>query len=304
MEKDQYIKGFRLFILIALIISLIINVMMFSKIKNVEEEIRYLTENQTMLSNSVNSQSGMIQQELDQFIEEQSWISPVTMETDKKQLANGSTDITFAWQLKVFHKDSEVMFHYKYGKTEEFIEIPANEETEGMFQVQVPVEMELKPEWQVNVHASSGNSHSLKEISKQEMESLEEENQISYFVSVSHDGLVKQSRQQSEHLGYLGTNSYGSLFSDVNFNEDDVRVHVYYHNVSNQDNIVEKVTLLKYQEDSLLEEKQFTLRGEEMRDRPFDLKPFKKYDNMRLVIKVEYTDGTIFEKQVYPNEVK
>ncbi|QGH33721.1 hypothetical protein GI584_06685 [Gracilibacillus salitolerans] len=308
MEKDRYIKGFRLFILIALIISLFLNVMMFSKINKVEDDILILTDNQSMLSNNVNSQSGMIRQELDQFIEQQSWISPITMETDEKQLANGSMDVIFSWQLKEFHQDAEVMFHYKYGEANEFTEIPANEETEGMFQVQIPVEMELKPEWQVSVHESSGNSNSSSqvEVSEQSKESVKEDpgNHISFFVSVSHDGMVKHSEKQSEHLDYLGTNNYGSLFSDVNLNEDEVRLHVYYHNVANQENIVEEVNLFKYQNDTLIEEEQFTLRNVDMRDRPFDIDPFEQYDNMRLVIEVEYTDGTVFEKQVYSNEVE
>ncbi|SFL57640.1 hypothetical protein SAMN04487943_102290 [Gracilibacillus orientalis] len=309
MEKERYIKGFQLFILIVLIVSLFMNIMMFSNMKNVEEDIRILTDNQRMLSNNVNNQSDIIRQELDDFIKEQSWISPITMETDKKQVEeNGSTDATFSWQLKDFHQDAEVMFHYKYGGTDEFTEIPANEESEGMFQVHVPVEMGLKPEWQVSVSESSGNSNSSSqvEVSEQAMESVKEdpENQINYFVSVSHDGQVKQSAQQSEHLDYLAPRSYGSLFSNVNFNNDDVRVHFYYYNVSNQENIVEKVTLLKYQEDSLLEEEQFTLRDEETKNRPYDLEPFEQYDNMRLVTEVEYTDGTVYEKQVYPNEVK
>ncbi len=282
--------------------------MVISKIKNMNEDIRFLTDNQSMLSNNVNSQSGVIRQELEHFIEEQSWISPITMETNEKQLANGSTDVTFSWQLKEFYQDAKVMFHYKYGEANEFTEIPANEEETGMFQVQIPVEMEQKPEWKVSISESSVSSHSSSqvEVSGQTTESVKKEpkNQISYFVSVSHEGLIKQSEQQSEHVDYIGTNNYGSLLTEVHFNEDQVRLHVYYHDVANQGNVVEEVNLLKYQNDTLMEEEQLTLQDEGMRDRPFDLEPFEQYDNMRLVIEVEYTDGTVFDKQVYPNEVE
>jgi hypothetical protein len=308
VEKEQSIKGFWLFILIALAVSMVINVMVISKITSMEEDIRFLTDNQSMISNNVNSQSDVIRQELEHFIEEQSWISPITMETNEKQLANGSTDVTFSWQLKEFHQDAKVMFHYKYGEANEFTEIPANEEETGMFQVQIPVEMDLKPEWKVSISESkvSSQSSSQVEVSGQTTESVknEPENQINYFVSVFHDGVIKQSEQQSEHVDYLGANKYGSLHTDVHFNEGKVRLHVYYHNIANQENIVEEVNLLKYQNDTLMEEEQLTLQDEGMRDRPFDLEPFEQYDNMRLVIEVEYTDGTVFDKQVYPNEVE
>lgn len=69
---------------------------------------------------------------MNQFKEEQSWISRIAMIFDPREAEDGEATATFEWQVKELQINSEVTFNYVYGDGEDFIALPAKELQNGL----------------------------------------------------------------------------------------------------------------------------------------------------------------------------
>jgi len=304
MDILKYSKYFKIFVVLALITSLGMKVAMVSRLNQIESQVTSISNTQHNILSNVDGQTSHIQSVLNDMKEEQSWISSINMDVNPTNLEEGQLEVTFEWQVKELHSDSEVIFNYVYGDSKEYIEIPAEEIQQGLFQVKIPVEVEMEPQWEIGM--ISGPSNGERELSKQEIEkSLDEEEReriLTYFVSVSHDETVKSGELHSENLGYYGTNYYGIIQTDIHLN-DSLSVMLAYHQVTESSPIVEEAYLLKYNNGSLVgeeeikSEKQHNLHDD--RFGMFHLDGVEDYDDMQLVIKVVYRNGSVFEKEVY-----
>jgi hypothetical protein len=299
LNSDKYKKLFRIFVTAALLISLIMNFTLLSKIDQLENEVNNVSQNQHHIISNVDSQTNQIHHALNEFKREQSWISTVIMDINTNNLKAGKAEAIFDWQVKELHNDSEVMFNYAYGESEDFKSIPAKELQKGIFQVNLPIEFELEPEWQVGVITSSN----IQEESKIEEESAFNQNNLKYFVSVNYDDMVKSSEIYTEHLGHFGSNVYGFLQTDLHFHDDMMSVTLMNHRVHDSSNVLEEAYLLKYEgksfigEEELLFDEQLSPPDELLRH--FQLDRVKQYENMNLILKVVYSNGDTFEKEVY-----
>lgn len=298
MNNNNYLKYFRIFIAIALVVSLIMNFNLFSRLDRVEHQLDSLSHNQHNILSDVNSQGSHVQNIMNEFLAEQSWISRINMEFDQKD-AEGAA--TFEWQVKELQSNSEVTFNYVYGPGEDFITLPAKEIQQGFFQVKIPIKVEVEPLWEVGVITITDSS--MEEESKQKfeerMDERDQQHRLKYFVSVKYDDMVKSSEIHTEHLGHFGTSKYGMIRSDIHIHQNNISLTLYNEFMMEPSDHVVKAYLVKYKGDKLIEEEEMESLGpEEEWPRHFHVNQIEKYENMRLVIKVEYSNGEIFEKEV------
>ncbi|MUK88946.1 hypothetical protein GMD78_11125 [Ornithinibacillus sp. L9] len=302
INRKNYIKNFMIFVSMTLGISLIVNVTLLFKINDIENQVNDIFHMQHTINGNVNNQSSNIQNVVNDFKEEQRLISRAIMEINTNDSTGGTVEGSFEWQVKELHSDSEVLFHYTYGEREDYTAIPADEIEQGLFQVTIPLEIDLVPQWEVALIRHSAHAH--EEISIQEMEArkAEEQETLKYYVTVSHEDTIHSGEVQTEYLGAFGANYYGTIQTDLDMDDEDIDVHLVHHNMGDLSLIVEEAYLLMYEEDTLIGEEEIELQNKNSSDamtRFFHLKKVEPFESMRLVIKVVYSNGETFEDEVY-----
>lgn len=305
LESDKYIKFFRLFVAIALGSSLVMNFTLLSRLDQLENQVHSVSNNQHNIISNVNGQTSHIQSVLNDIKEEQSWLSTITMDLNTQELKDGLAEATFEWQVKELQNDSEVIFNYAYGDNEDYTAIPAKELQHGLFQVKVPIKFKIEPLWEVGLITT--NSNNQQEMSKQEMEEKmaeeQRQNPLKYFVSVSYDDMVKSGNIQTEHLGHVGMNDYGIIQTDIHMDDENFDVTLIHNNLNNSSIVIEEVYLLKYEDKKFVEKVE--LESDDQNNPSdqdvhfFYLNQIKQYEDARLVIKVVYSNGETFKKEVY-----
>ncbi|SET64358.1 hypothetical protein SAMN05216389_11844 [Oceanobacillus limi] len=302
MDQNKYIKFFRIFVVVALVISLLTNFGLLTKLDELENQVQTLGHVQEDILRNVNDQTNRIQSEINDMREEQSWISKIEMEVDEEKMTGGQSEAAFNWQVKEMPRDGEVIFNYSLGEDEdeEFISVPAEELEQGVFRAQVPFDIELEPMW--NNTILNSNTNSLEEMSKREYEERRNQHTIQYFVSVSSDESLKSSDIHTEDLGHFGSRQYGSIQTDIDLYEDMVNITLFQHKVNESSVEVDEAYLLKYEDETLVEEEEMVVTDEHESDpmtRLFHLNEIEASEEMQLVIRVVYSNGDEFERVVF-----
>ncbi|ADU32093.1 hypothetical protein [Evansella cellulosilytica] len=297
-------RNWRIFIAAALAASLFMNILLFSKLERMEQEISHVVSYQHSIRSSVDDQADHIYSVMNQMQEDQSWLTPVSMDIDTTHMQSGQAAVKFEWQIKELPTDAHVVFNYALGSSETFTEVAVEEIKNGLFQVSIPFEANLKPDWYVTTHFSDGNSSaSYDEVVDEHIDA--KENEISYFVSMIDNGIVKSGTMDVTNIGYLGSSYYGFLYTDINRNNDDL-----YVNIQNDDygavHSLERVYVLKYKDGELIEEEalQTDVHQEGYEHSPTYLyteEPLIVGSNSRFVLKAVYSNGETFEKEIHPN---
>ncbi|WLD93999.1 hypothetical protein [Alkalihalobacillus sp. AL-G] len=300
MHSDKYLKIFRIFVALALVISLVLNFTFLSRLNQLEHQVNTVFNNQHNIISDVNGQTSHIQNVLNDIKEEQSWISGIDLDVNTNDFEDGQAEATFEWQVKELQNDSEVVFNYAYGDdSEEYTTLPAKELQQGLFQVKVPFEVDVEPLWEVSLETPDSNTK--QEMTKKEMEE-HHQNILKYYVSVSYDDMVKSGEIHTEPLGHLGTKDYGIVQTDIYMHKENVSIALISHNV-NDSIVVEEAYLMMYKGETLIGEKEIESDDEnnppDQSVRLFNLNQVDRYEDMRLVIKVVYTNGETFKKEVY-----
>lgn len=300
-NNNNYLNYFRMFIVIALAASVVMNFNLISKLDHLEMQLNNVFNNQHNIISNVNSQANQVQNIMDEFKAEQSWISRINMDFDPSKVREGQAEATFEWQVKELQSNSEVTFNYVYGEGEDYITLPAKELQNGLFQVKVPIEVKLEPSWRVGVITSSNNEEMSKQVIEEAMMKQERESRIKYFVSVSYDDLVKSGEIQEEHFGHIGSSYYGVLHGDVILEDKNFSINLFNEYMMEPTITLEKVYLLKYEGNKLIGEEELTLQPGPPEEWPrhFHINQVEKNDTMRLSLNVVYSNGDTFEKEVY-----
>ncbi|WP_261133943.1 hypothetical protein [Bacillus sp. Marseille-Q3570] len=301
MEREKQIKLFRVFVTVALVVSLIMNFTLFSKMGHLENQLNSISDIQYSINDNVNGQTSHIQSVLDDMRKEQSWISPITMDVNPNDFEDGDAEATFEWQVKELQKDSEVVFHYAYGDREDFTTLPAKELQQGLFQVIVPLNVDMTPIWDVHLMNQKGSGS--EKNSKKEMEEQMAQDRLKYYVTVSYGDMVKSSEVHNEHVGQIGSSQYGTLQTDIVMYDKLFMVMLMNHHMENSSITLEEANLLKYEGDKLLGKETFEVDEQHDPHDPymdaFKVDQVKQYDDMRLVVQVVFSNGETFEKEVY-----
>jgi len=297
VESEKSKRKFKIFIVVALGGSLMMNFMLLSKINWLDNQLNHVSDQQQTILHSVDEQTSEIQLALDTFKEEQSWLGPIHMDVQSKAVREGQAEVRFKWQVKEWKTGSEVSFNYAIGRNEEYETIPAEELQTGLFQAKVPIEIHLEPLWEVALIKSNSN---MEEMSQQELEEKQLlQNSLRYFVSVASEDVVKSGEVQSESFDYLGTEYYGIIQGDIHLRKKDASVTLMQLQTSGKTFGIEEAYLLKYKNDQFIGEEEIMLDDENGQFRMFHLTEIDQYeDQMRFVIKVVYPDGATFERKV------
>lgn len=296
MGIDRYM---RIFVVLALVGSLVLNLTLLSKVNQLEEQVGFISGFQQDISYRVENQASEVYNALEEFKNEQSWISRINMQIDNQKIKKGEAIATFKWQVKELQSNSKVEFHYSFGDGEEYTSLLAEEVQNGLFQVKLPIEFEKEPQWRVG-QITSDSYHSEEVSEKEAIEQLQD--MINFYVTVSYGDLVKSSEIQQEFLEDLRSSYYGSIQTDVHLINSKLDITLINYLLNEKSMYVEKAILLKYKGNMLIGEEE--LQGieehsSENMERFFHLNQVDKYEDIRLVMKVVYSNGETFEEEIY-----
>ncbi|MGJ7921775.1 hypothetical protein [Neobacillus sp. LXY-4] len=291
-------KYYRYFVVISLVISVLMNYVLLNKIEGLENQGDSILEYQNQLMSNIQSQTSNIENVMNEIKQEQSWISTIESFVDRK---GSQAEITFEWQMKELQNNSNIVFNYSLGEDKEYLTVPAVNKKNGLFYVTVPVDVEFEPHWVIQLNAS-GNQAEVsndKEIEERKFD----QNAMKYFVSASSDDIVKSSEIHKMDLTNLGSMDYGLLDVIVDMTNNDYFVSVL-HSTEGNDNFIplKKVYIMKYRNKELIKEEKLISddSSDSSEEEPvfFRMKQSEKLEYTRLLVKVVYSNGQTFEKEI------
>jgi hypothetical protein len=281
-------KYFSVIATIILLISLIMNFTLSSKVGQVENQLINLSNNQQQILSSVNSQVDNIRFVMNDIQKQQSWISEITMDVNSKDLQNEEMMAQFNWQIKDRSSKSKVMFHYALGGKDTFTSIAADDLQNGLYQVEIPLNLHLEPQWEIFLREQETESDNY-EMDKKRKEELNQQS-MRYFVSITDNENVKSSDISTWYVGDVGNEKYGVISVNLDFIQDHSSIMV----TTYKTGIIEKLQLLRYKNESLVDEQDFMPEFEHYIMNDVDLD-----SATRLVLRVTYKNEETFEKVIY-----
>lgn len=297
--RKKKVKSVRIFVVSVLGISLILNLYLVGKVNELGNQVGLVKSDQQYLSSEISDQTSQIMNLLDDFQQQQSWLGKIEMEASLTGI--GAGELRFTWLIKEMESASDVLLHYAFKEDEKFTSIPASELEHGLFEASIPFEAGLGPIWQpteiygVTTHAEALDDGQYNEITDDQYESTE----IQYYVSVlKEDGSYKSSDMQTGYLYDFITELYGYVDTGVYLEDKVFRVYLHHHVAEGSDNVVENVSLLKYQQGKLIGEEELDRTDKGPSNSSFEKNNIDIYKDMRLVLKVVYQNGEMFEKEI------
>ncbi|OIJ21686.1 hypothetical protein BKP45_02910 [Anaerobacillus alkalidiazotrophicus] len=302
-------KHLKLFVVALLLISLFMNARLLTKFSDLENRLDSISYQQIDITRSVDNQTGHLYNLMDEFIREQSWISSIEMEVGTKSIENNKATLSFNWQIKELINDAKVEFHYKYGNEQDYHSILVEEIGRGLFEASIPAELQLEPEWYTSI--TMGNRYSAVE---EVVETIEEydmrknnPNHLLYYVSVSYDDVVKSGDIHTSDLGYLGSQYYGTIDTFVDINQGGYHISISAPpSYSNRTNDLQEAYIQKFKDGIFIREEKLTpsewmdeANKQEHGIHLYQNVTDEKFEYTSLRIKVVYSDGKTFEKEVY-----
>jgi hypothetical protein len=283
-------KYFSVIVTIILLISLIMNFTLSSKVQQVENQLVNISNNQQQILSSVNSQVDNIRFVMNDIQKQQSWISEITMDVNSNDMPNDQMTAQFNWQVKdqSSNSKSKVMFHYALGGKDSFTSIAADDLQNGLYQVEIPLNIHLEPQWEIFLREQETESTDY-EMDKKRKEEVNQQS-MRYFVSVTDSDTVKSSEISTWYVGELGTGKYGV----ISVNLDPIQDHSSIMVTTYKTGVIEKLQLLRYKNESLVDEQEFMAEFDHYIMNDVDLD-----SATRLVLRVTYKDGETFEKVIY-----
>ncbi|MBM4761769.1 hypothetical protein [Bacillus sp. B15-48] len=296
MDREKERKRFKVFIIVALSSSLIMNFMLLSKVNWLDNQLNQISSEQQNLHSTIDWQTSEIEHVLNKFKEEQSWLGPIHYEVNSKAVEEGQVEVLFKWQVKEWQQGSQVFFNYARGDQDEYVILPAKEIQQGLFQMEIPVEVDVQPSWEVTMRESRSN---IEEMSQTEVGEKLGQSSLKYFVSVVFEDVIKSGEIQMESFAYYGTDVYGMIQADVHRDKKNTSVTVMHHQASDKTKVIEEAYLLKYDNELIIDEEQIELENQHGQMRIFHLNQVNRSEANRFAIKVVYRDGSIFEKEIF-----
>ncbi|WP_449539183.1 hypothetical protein [Ferdinandcohnia sp. Marseille-Q9671] len=295
MREEKVGIYFRIIVAVALASSLILNIVLVNRMSEIKNSLINLEAN---IHSNMDGQASHVNQILNEFKEEQSWISHITMDLKHQPINDSKAKARFSWQVKELQENSEVEFHYSIGNSEQYTTLSAKEVQKGLFQAEVAIDVDTEPQWHVS-HSTSDSVYSQDVSEKEAIEA--QQNTINFYVTASYGDLVKSSEIHTEYLDELRTSYYGILQIDTHFYEKKMDIVMSSFQINESTVGIDEAHLLTYQGDTLIAEEvmKSTTEQPEFGEHMFQLTQLKQFENMKLVIKVVYSNGETFEKVVF-----
>lgn len=292
--------------------SLLSNYVLFRKLDAIDNKINNVSNHQQQAINTVKSQVGSINNSINKIKEDQSWLSAVKVDTVIDGSDKNKTIVNFAWQVKELQKNSDVLFNYKRNDEKEYKSIKAEDKGNGFFRVVMPVEIHPEPIWNYQIIDRGTNSGEKQmRVIEEKKEAYERQNRLSfdYYISVSHGDMIKSGEINVARIEDIGARYYGYLevLTEI-YRDKNYSLSVTSRKMHDSSIYLKEAYLKKYSDGQLIEEEKLEERkmiygdGTPAREdsNDFQTKPSeKKLDYSSLVLKAVYSDGSVFEREVY-----
>lgn len=284
-------------LLFAVGLVLLINIVLLSRVGDLNNQVESLSRNYSNLQSEIGSLSGNIDQKLDRFTREQSWITQVSVNEGKTNLKDQGGTVALNWQIKDLPEAAEVVFHYSESESGEFKSVPAEGKDAGFFEVSVPLEIEVAPFWDIMVSKTRGLGTATSEQTVVPAEPSVQQ-VFRYYVSMKIKDTTKSSEVSYLDIAYLAHTKYEPIAGHVDINDNDNRysISLFEHNPSN--NNFKSVLVKFYNGNKKVFEKAMEVRDIENGMKNYNLTyeaDSKKISH--LVIQVNYQNGKTFEKK-------
>lgn len=288
MQSNKYLS-------VMLGLVLIINIALFLKIGDLNNQIAALNQNYNNLQSSMVSISTNVNQTLDQFTREQSWITPVKVDEEKTKIENDKAAAVLNWQIKDYQEGAEVVFHYRQSESGEFTAIPAVSKGAGLFEVSIPLEIKVEPVWAIDMTMTSqGNGFS----EKPSQVSAAVPHALGYYISMKTGDTVKSSEVSNLDPAYLVKTKYEPIQGHINISDNEFNISIFEHYPGS--NNFESLTLKIYDGNDLVAEKALEVQSTEDNTKIYSLSYDAGSRNIsNLVLQVKYTNGSTFIKEIY-----
>lgn len=279
---------------LAVALILFMNVVLLLKIGDLNEQIKTLSQSSNQLQSNIHSISTDVNQSLERFTREQSWITPVQINHEQTKAGLEQGQAVLNWQIKDFREGSKVIFHYRWSESEEFQAIAAENKATGFFQVQIPLKIKAEPYWDVRVALTGekGTAQQAAEVIKQAEQS------ILCYVSLETKDSVKSSEVSYLDLGYLANSKYEPVRGHVDINRSHYNISLFEDHSGN--NSFESVTVEFYNGSNLVAEKPLEVQEERSGIKNYYLSYNAGSESIsRILLKVKYRNGDSFQKEIY-----
>lgn len=275
------------------------NIILLSKIGNLNNRIQNLSQNYNNLQSSLNSVTSNINQSLDRFTREQSWITSVQINNEKSKVDDDQGLVVFNWQIKDYQEGSEVIFHYRESDSEEFKTIMAESVNAGLFEVSLPMEIKAEPYWELNtswtgergVEQVIKNEQVIREIKQSAHQTLR------CYVSVENNGTIKSSEVSYQNFEYLTYMKYEPIRGHVNINDNHYNISIFEEN--NGNNGYESLIVEFYNGNNLVTREPLEVQEDQNSMRHYDLSYNSGSENIsHVILEVKYKNGDTFRKEL------
>jgi len=277
---------------------LIMNFVLLSKVGNISNQIQNVSNNYNNIQSRLQSVSSDVNHNLDQFTREQSWITPVGINAEKSKVDNAQSLVVADWQIKDFQQDSEVIFHYRSSDAEAFKSITALSQNTGFFEVQIPIEIEVGPFWEVHVSGEREASE-MEEIKEMEIKKFDQN--LMCYVSMETKDSIKSSEISSMNIGYLSHIKYKPVIAHVNIRGKQHSITLFEEKAVN-DNDFESIQVEFYNGDTLLAEKPLEViseQNQQNRTAEYALSYDAGSESVsHIILEVKYKSGDTFRKEI------
>ena len=306
-------KHFKIIVVGGLCASLLSNYILFTKLDVMDNKINNISSYQHQVISTVNSQVGNINNTINKIKEDQSWLSAINVDTVIDASDKNKAMVNFEWQVKELKNNSEVLFNYKKNEEKEYKSIKAEDKGNGFFIVVIPVEIKPEPNWNYQVIDRSNNSSEKQmRVIEEKKEAYEREHRLSfdYYISVSHADMIKSGEINIARIEDIGARYYGYLEVRTEIDRDkNYNLSVMSGKMYDTSIYLQEAYLKKYNDDDqlvdeekLVEENVENEGGIPVREHTavFQNKSSEeKMDYSSLVLKVVYSDGSVFEREIY-----
>lgn len=284
---------------LTVVLVLIINLVLLMRMGDLNNRMQNLSHNYNNLQSSLSSISGNVNNTLDRFIREQSWITPVQVNNEKTKVENEQGLAVLNWQIKDFQEGAEVVFHYRESESGEFTAIPAESKGAGLFEVNMPLKVKVEPFWDINVSKTIDSGKNSRATAVQEAVMVPRPAQsIGYYVSMKVKDSIKSSEVSYFDLAYLAQTKYEPIRGHVAINKNKYNISLFEHYPSS--NNFASVMVKFYDGNNLIADKPVEVQKTENGGKIYSLAYEAGSQSIsHLVVQVEYTNGNTFEKEIY-----
>ena len=278
---------------LSLVIILIMNFLLISKIDDLNNRVQNLSNNYNNLQSSISSVTSNVNQILDRFTREQSWITPVQINHEKSDVDTEQVLAVFNWQIKDYLEGSEVIFHYRLSDSEEFKAISAESTNTGFFEVSLPLEMKAEPSWEVHVTRTAERG-----VMEEAVTKINQADQsIRCYVSMKTKDSLKSSEVSYLNYEYLAHMKYEPVRGHVHISRNNYNISLFEDNNSN--NSFESITAEFYNGNNLIVKKPVEVQDAQNGMKDYSL----SYDSgsediSHIILKVKYKNGDTFQKEI------